>query len=160
MEAFERFVAKVSNVLYFLAGLVLTLMMLLTVADVILRYLGHPIPGTYELVALGGALVIGFSIPQTSIVRGHVYVEFLIEKMEKARRSVVLIFTKILILLLFIAFTIYLYKVGTEMSGTGEVTQILELPIYPICFMVGACCFLESLVMVCDIKKLVEGRYE
>ncbi len=49
--------------------------MLLTVADVVLRLLGRPIVGTYELVALGGAVAIGLSLPLTSWVRGHIYVD-------------------------------------------------------------------------------------
>jgi hypothetical protein len=38
-------------------------MMFLTVADVLMRAGGRPILGTYEMVALSLALVIGFSIP-------------------------------------------------------------------------------------------------
>ena len=36
---------------------------LLTLVDVILRGFKRPIVGTYELVALAGAVVIGFSLP-------------------------------------------------------------------------------------------------
>ena len=42
----------VSKVLNLIAGIAVTLMMFLTVADVLLRAGGHPIIGTYEIVAL------------------------------------------------------------------------------------------------------------
>ena len=61
-----RFISKVLN---FIAGGAVTFMMLLTVADVLLRAGGHPIIGTFEIVALLLALVIGFGI---QIGRAHV----------------------------------------------------------------------------------------
>ena len=50
-----------------IAAVALGFMILLTVADVILRYFRRPIIGTYEMVALSGAVIIGFSLPFTSI---------------------------------------------------------------------------------------------
>ena len=160
MDAYLKTVSKLSTVMYAFSAVVLSFMMLLTVSDVILRYLGRPIPGTYELVGLSGAIAIGFAIPYTSLVRGHVFVEFLIDRMEKGRREVVLIFTKILILLLFIAFGTYLFITGMDMAASGEVTQILRLPFYPAAYAVGVACFIECLVMVSDIVKLAGGDYE
>jgi len=160
MDTYLKTVSKLSTVMYAFSAVVLSFMMLLTVSDVILRYLGRPIPGTYELVGLSGAIAIGFAIPYTSLVRGHVFVEFLIDRMEKGRREVVLIFTKILILLLFIAFGTYLFITGMDMAASGEVTQILRLPFYPVAYAVGVACFIECLVMVSDIVKLAGGDYE
>ncbi len=51
------------------------------VADVILREFKMPIVGTYEIVSLLGAIVIGFAIPQTSLERGHVLMDFLTERL-------------------------------------------------------------------------------
>jgi TRAP-type C4-dicarboxylate transport system permease small subunit len=160
MAAFVKGVEKLTSTMYFCGLVVLTLLMLLTVSDVILRYLGRPIPGTYELVGLAGALVIGLAIPYTSLVRGHVYMEFLIERFSREKRAVVLVFTKILILLLFLAFTINLLRIGMDMAASGEVTQILRIPYYPVAYVAAVCCLIECLVMICDIDKLVEGHYE
>ena len=44
--------------------------MSLTIADVVLRVFHKPIVGTYELVALSGAVVIGFSMPHTVLAQG------------------------------------------------------------------------------------------
>jgi len=160
MATYLRIVTKLSNIMYACAGIVLSFMMGLTVVDVMLRYLGRPIPGTYELVGLSGAVVIGFAIPYTSLVRGHIFVEFLIDRFERGRRELVLIFTKILTLLLFIGFWIYLFRTGMDMAATGEVTQILRIPFYPVVYALGVCCFIECLVMVSDIMRLAGGKYE
>jgi TRAP-type C4-dicarboxylate transport system permease small subunit len=79
-----RIVSKALNVI---AGVTLTLMMCLTVADVSLRAAGHPIIGTYEIVALSLAVVIGFGIPKVSLDKGHVYMEFLMEKLSPGTRT-------------------------------------------------------------------------
>jgi len=160
MATYLRIVTKLSTIMYACAGVVLSFMMMLTVADVVLRYLGRPIPGTYELVGLSGAVVIGFAIPYTSLVRGHIFVEFLIDRFEKGRREVVLMATKILILLLFIGFGTYLFRTGMDMAASGEVTQILRIPFYPVVYAMGVCCFIECLVMVSDIMRLAGGKYE
>src|SRR5512136_840304 len=85
-----------SRLLNFIAGEAVTFMMLLTVADVLLRAGGHPIIGTFEIVALLLALVIGFGIPQVSLDRGHVYMDFLLVKLSKRSRDVMNTFTRML----------------------------------------------------------------
>jgi uncharacterized membrane protein len=65
-------IAKLSRLMNVIAGIGLTFMILITVADVILRSFRRPILGTYELVAFSGAVVIGFSIPFTSWLKGYV----------------------------------------------------------------------------------------
>ena len=90
-----RFISKLLNII---AGIAVTFMMFLTVADVLLRAGGHPIIGTFEIVSLLLALVIGFGIPQVSLDRGHVYMEFLLEKLSKRGKDVMNTFTRVLCL--------------------------------------------------------------
>src|SRR5512136_2663026 len=92
-----RFISKILNII---AGIAVTAMMLLTVADVILRAGGRPIIGTYEIVTLLLALVVGFGIPQVSLDKGHVYMEFLLEKLTKRGKDMMNIFTRVLCLIL------------------------------------------------------------
>ena len=77
MSTFNVIIKGLSRFMYWIAGAALTGIMFLTVADVFLRYLKMPILGTYEIVSLLGAIVIGFAIPQTTIDRGHVLMDFL-----------------------------------------------------------------------------------
>ncbi|HYA91591.1 MAG TPA: TRAP transporter small permease, partial [Thermodesulfobacteriota bacterium] len=63
MKGFLNVVEKISKFLNVIAGISLTFLMLLTIADVILRLFKRPVVGTYEMVAFAGAVVIGFSMP-------------------------------------------------------------------------------------------------
>ncbi len=87
--------SKISKWMYVVAGAALTFIMGITVVDVLLRALGHPFVGTYEIVAFAGSVVIGFSIPLVSWEMGNVRIEFLLEKLPKRSRKAVNIVTRL-----------------------------------------------------------------
>lgn len=156
----DSFFKVVNKCLGFIGGTALSLMMFLTVADVILRAGGHPILGTYEIVALMLAVVIGFTIPMVSLNRGHVYMEILLEKLSRRNRAVMNTFTRILCIILFLVIGYNLFIVGNEFHSSGEVSSTLKIPFFPIAYGVGVCCFIECLVFIFDIVKIWRGQYE
>jgi TRAP-type C4-dicarboxylate transport system permease small subunit len=160
MKSFLSMVSQLSKVVNVIAGMALTAMMLLTVFDVVLRYLGKPILGCYELVSLGAAVVIGFSLPYTSWVKGHIGVDFLLVELPEWRRGVVLVFTRIMSIALFAVVGVYLIKKGVYMHMTGQVSMTLQMPFYPVAWGVAVCCFIQCLVLICDIVKVAGGNYE
>ncbi len=152
-----KFVSKVLNSI---AGIAVTVMMLMTVADVLLRAGGHPIIGTFEIVALLLALVIGFGIPQVSLDRGHVYMDFLLNKLSKRRKDVMNTFTRVLCLGLFASIGINLFNVGARFHASGEVSATIKIPFYPVAYGVAICCLLECCVFIFDIVRIWRGDYE
>jgi TRAP-type C4-dicarboxylate transport system permease small subunit len=121
-------VRGLSRFLNLIAGISLTFLMLLTVLDVILRSFRIPVVGTYELVAFAGAVVIGFSIPFTSWLRGHIYVDFLILKFPKKARDVFNLATRLMAGVLFLLIGWNLIKYGADLHKSGEVSLTLQLP--------------------------------
>ncbi len=160
MNLLLDFILRLSRVAQVIAGIALTGMMGLTVVDVTLRSLGRPIVGSYEIVALMGALVVGFSLPFTSWVRGHIYVDFLLQKLSRGPRLGFHFSTRILGIVLFSLIAWNLFKMGLDLQKSGEVSPTLQIPFYPVVFGVGICCLLQSLVLLGDIAKLVRGKYE
>jgi TRAP-type C4-dicarboxylate transport system permease small subunit len=152
-----RFISKLLN---FIAGIALTFMMFLTVADVLLRAGGRPIIGTYEIVALLLALVIGFGIPQASLDRGHVYMEFLLEKFSKRGKNMMNTFTRLLCLTLFAFIGYNLFSVGAGYYASGEVSATIKIPFYPVAYGVAVCCLLECCVFILEIIKIWRGGNE
>ena len=150
----------ISKLLNFIAGVAVTFMMFLTVADVLLRASGHPIIGTFEIVSLLLALVIGFGIPQVSLDRGHVYMDFLVEKLSKRGRRVLTTFTRVLCLILFACIGYKLFSVGARFHASGEVSPTIMLPFYPVAYGVAVCCLLECCVFISDIVRIWRGEYE
>jgi TRAP-type C4-dicarboxylate transport system permease small subunit len=152
-----RFISKLLNLI---AGIAVTFMMFLTVADVLLRAGGHPIIGTFEIVSLLLALVIGFGIPQVSLDRGHVYMDFLVEKLSEKGRRVMNTFTRVLCLALFASIGFKLFSVGARFQASGEVSPTIMIPFYPVAYGVAVCCLLECCVFIFDIVRIWRGQYE
>jgi TRAP-type C4-dicarboxylate transport system permease small subunit len=163
MRAITSFLDAVkgaSSALAAVAGAALTCLMLLTIADVVLRLLGRPIVGTYELVALGGAVAVGLSLPLTSWVRGHIYVDSFVARLPRVPRAVLAIATRLLVLALFFLLGWNLIKYALDLRSAGEVTPTLRVPFFPVILGVGASCLVECLVMVADIVKILRNQDE
>jgi len=160
MGQFLDKVWKLSRLINFIGGISLAFIMFLTVADIILRSLRRPIIGTYEIVAFSGAIVIGFSVPLTTWVRGHVYTDFLILRFSQRKRNIINILTRCLGIGLFFIMGWNLIKYGMDLLKSGEVSPTLTMPFYPVAYGLGICCFVQCLVLVCDILKIFGGKYE
>ncbi len=160
MQRLLEVVSTFSRWMNAIAAVALSFMILLTVADVILRYFKRPIIGTYEMVALSGAVIIGFSLPFTSVMKGHVSVDLLTLKLSPKRRKISNIITKCLGIVLFLVIGWNLVILGMDFHKVGEVTPTRHLPIYPVLYGIGICCFFESLVLLCDVMKILRGKYE
>ena len=124
----ESVLKRVTKILDVIGGTALTFMMLLTVADVLMRAGGHPLVGTFEVVAMSLALVIGFTIPKVSFDRGHVRVDLIIERVSKRTRNVLNIFTRLICLVFFLIISYNLFAVASELRASGEVSPTIQLP--------------------------------
>lgn len=151
---------KLSEWMDIVAVAALTFMMSLTMADVILRSVSRPIIGTYEIVGLSSAIAIGFAVPFTSWKRGHVFMDFVVDKLPQGRRNVLMVSTRLMVILLFIFIGTNLFMLAREYYVSGEVSQTIRMPIYPFIYAVGFACFVECYVIFCDILKIVGGNYE
>jgi TRAP-type C4-dicarboxylate transport system permease small subunit len=160
MEVFLKTINGISRFLNIIAGISLTFLMLLTIADVVLRGFKSPVPGTFEMVAFAGAVVIGFSVPLTSWLRGHIFVDFFILKFSQKGRDIFNIATRCVVIVLFFLIGWNLIKYGMDLQKSGEVSLTLQMPFYPVAYGVGVCCFVQCLVLVCDIVKIFGGKYD
>jgi len=160
VEGFLNKIGGFTRILNIIAGIALTFMMLITVLDVVLRYFRMPIVGTYELVAFSGAVVIGFAVPLTSWVRGHIYVDFIISRFPQKIRNSFNFVTRCLVIWLFLMIGWNLILYGMDLQKSGEVSLTLQVPFYPVAYGIGICCFIQCLVIGCDILKIFWGKYE
>jgi TRAP-type transport system small permease protein len=160
MNRFVTAVSKVDIVFHIIAGSVLAFMMLVTLLDVLMRNIGHPIVGSMEIISFCGSVVIGFAIPYSSWKKAHVYVDMLVDKMSVPGRKVMDSITRCMgiALFLFIGYNFILY--GLDLKHTGEVSASFKLPFYPIAWGLALSCFLESVTLFVDLMRTVkeEGK--
>jgi TRAP-type C4-dicarboxylate transport system permease small subunit len=160
VDLFLNGVRRLCGFINVIAGIAVTFIMGLTVLDVILRSFRRPILGTYELVAFSGAVVIGFAIPLTSWMRGHIYVDFFTGKLPKTVQSFFNLITRCLGVGLFSLIGWNLAKVGMDLQKSGEVSLTLQLPFYPVAYGIAVSCFVQCLVLLADMLKISRGEYE
>ncbi|MCA1961710.1 MAG: TRAP transporter small permease [Desulfomonile sp.] len=151
MNTLSAVIRVLSRVMYSIAGVALTSMVFLTVADVALRTLKRPIVGTYELVGLLGAVAIGFAIPQTSRVQGHVRMDFLTERLPTGLQKLFKVITRLLAIGTFIIIAWNLWLLGADFSRMGETTLTLQFPLYPVAYGIAICCFIECIVLFLEM---------
>jgi len=161
MKGFHGLVLKMAKFMDLLGGIVLTFMMLITVTDVILRFAGKPITGTYELVFLGGAIVVGCAIPRTSWEGGHVNVDFVLMSFSRTTRKVIMAFTRLFGIAFFFLLGWNLLALGTQLYTKEEVSLTLHVPIYPVAYVLAVCAFVECFVLLSDmVMTISEASHE
>ena len=153
----ERFVARLSDSANWVAAFAVVFMMAITTADVILRVFRHPILGTYEIVGFTGAVVIAFSLPYTSIQKGHIAVDFLIQKLPRSARVVINVINAFISLVLFavIAWQCALY--ANNLHKSGEVSATLQMPTYPFLYGISLGCILLCVVLLVEFFRQLRG---
>lgn len=144
---------KIAYFMYGIAGVALVGIMFLTVADVFLRLFKMPIVGTYEIVSLLGAVVIGFAIPQTTLERGHVLMDFLTGRLHGGVQRVLHLFTRLIAAMIFLIIGWNLFVLGNDLLKAGQVSLTLKMPEYPVAFGIAFCCLLQCLVLLADLIK-------
>ena len=135
------------------AGAALVFIMLLTSLDVVLRYLGYPIQGAYDMASLSAAFVVGFALPRTSWDRMHITVDILTVKLP-GQRVLFELTTRVMAIALFIVIGWNLSKLGSSFLKTGEGTLTLGIPLYPVAYALGVSAFVECFVLLADMVRV------
>lgn len=158
MKMFSRFVTLLSRMMYTVSGVALAGSMFLTATDVLLRSFKSPILGTYEVVGLLGAITIGFSIPQTTRLNGHVIMDFVTSKLPQGLERILHSATRILGIILFAVIGSNLMAFGSDFRRVGEVTPTLQIPLYPAAYGIAFCCLIECLVLIVQLSEWKETQ--
>jgi TRAP-type C4-dicarboxylate transport system permease small subunit len=126
-------------------------MIIITFADIVMRFMGNPIPGVYEVVAFLGIAVTMFALPGATLKKTHVAVDMLTEKLGETAKTILRVFTRILVIIFFFLTAWYLYKMGMRYMNTKTVTMMLRVPFYPVIFMAAFASLVQCLVGICEI---------
>lgn len=160
MKRFLDGVLKINEAMQAVASVSLTFIILLTTSDVVLRLFRMPIPGSVEVIAIAGGILIGFTVPITSWMRGHISVDFALNWLPARARGAVNVMTRCIAIFLVLLISWNCAKIGTGFMRGAEVSGTLEIPLYPVAYALAVCFLVLALVLVCDILKILGGTYE
>ena len=153
MISFEKIGNGLARLLFMIAALGIICMMLLTSADVILRYFRMPIPGTYELVCFFGAMAVAFAMAHTSVQKGHVAVSLLVSLLPLRLQALTGVFTSLFGLIFFFLISWQSFLYGISLRATGEVSLTLELPFYPFVYGIGFSAAAVCLILLAELSR-------
>jgi TRAP-type C4-dicarboxylate transport system permease small subunit len=152
----DRGLLLASKVLFWIAGAGLVSMLLLIVGDVIgIRFFSRPVPGGIEIVSFMAVVAIAFAVPYTQVMRGHVAVDFIVEKFPRRARLVVDVITGFLSACLFAALAVYSFKYAVKLQSTGEVSMTQKIPFYPFVYGMGVCFVATLLILLGDFARSI-----
>ncbi|MBW2340338.1 MAG: TRAP transporter small permease [Deltaproteobacteria bacterium] len=133
----------------------LSIMMFLTCADVVLRYFGYPIKGTFDVVGLLGAAVIALPIAYTQILRGHITIEFISSRYPRRVGRVV---DSVNCLLNIVIYSLLVWQCslyGNKLHNLGRVSETLQIPIYPFAYILAFGCAMMCLVLLVELTDII-----
>lgn len=153
----EKTAASLSKKVNRISAAAVVFIMLLTVADVVGRLFGSPVPGTYELVSFVGALIISFALPYTSVEKGHIAVDFLMLKMPYLVRVIVNAINALIATALFGVISWQSAVYALSLKGSGEVSATLKMPVYPFLYGISLGCGLLAVVLFIEFIGQLKG---
>lgn len=157
MQLLERIAALVSRALAWIAGFALVAMMLFTVADMVLRALGQPVAGSYEVIGWLSASAVALALGYTQLHRGHVSIVLLKDHLGARTEAVIDLLMSLLSLLLFAAVAWYVARYARVLQTTGSLSETLKAIVYPWVYVVAAGSAGLALALLIDFLRSV-GR--
>jgi len=157
----QRLLNFFENVLTYLAVLSVFIMMLLTTADAVGRYLfNRPITGAFEITT-NYLMVASVFLGMTAVYRGggFIRVTFLADRLPRLVKLVVNHLVQLASMLYCAGLVFSTFKYSLRALATGTRLSTIEMiPQGPAYFLVPVGLLLASLVMLIDLAKVRKGK--
>jgi TRAP-type transport system small permease protein len=163
IDPVEKWVERVASLpnkgLHWVAMVVLLLLMFLTVADVVGRYLVGiipgfgPVPGSFELTEFMLAVIVLAAIGHTQMKRGHISIDIVISHFPPRVQAIMDTVTDFVTLAMFALVTWRTIKYAQLLYESNDVSGVLRLPVYPFLVVTSIGCFMFCLAMLSSFLK-------
>ena len=153
MVFLDKVTQVLNQVLIWIGGFFLGIMIFLTCANIFLRLVWTPIIGTFELMGYFGAIITAFALGYAQIKRTHIAVDILVLRFSKKTQRILNSINYFICMVFFAIVSWQVAKYATTLYRTGEVTETLGVIYYPFTYGVALGCALLSLVFLTDLLK-------
>jgi TRAP-type C4-dicarboxylate transport system permease small subunit len=157
MNSYSKIVGSIAHVMAWVGVVVMVAMMVLTCADVILRYFGYPIRGAYDITRVLGGVI--FSLPIAySCIKGY---QIAVDSIFRRAPRIVRIIIDSIVCLFGMAITamiawraIYL---GHDLYVKGRVTDTIPIPLWPFIYIMVLGFIVYCLVLLAEYLKALKS---
>lgn len=152
---------RISALLAYAGASALFVMMVLTTADVVGRYLfNSPILGVFELTEFMVLILIFSFLGYTQSRKSHVSVDLVLAQFPERVQNFVEIFNHVICLALMALITWMGFQKALELMEVGEASPNLGVPDYPFVFFLVLGCMVMCIEYIRDLILLVVKRKE
>lgn len=134
LEALNHYV---NRALACLAGFALFMMMAFTVADVVLRSMGRPVAGSFEVIGWLSAAAMGLALGHVQLNRGHVAMTLVVGRLRGRAAAIADMLNHLLSFFLFAAVGWYVVRYAQGLHATGSLSETLMLAVHPWVYLVA-----------------------
>ena len=138
MNLMVLIVGRFNRILMWGACGVLLITMVMAVINMIGRPLKMPVQGSFELMGLGGALIVALTLGYSQESRTHISVDILFNTFPARLKTFCIAVGDLLCSAFFGIAAWQMARFGLKLYTTGEVSETLGLPVYPVVFAVAA----------------------
>lgn len=152
-----KILLPISIVLQGVGAVVLAMMMFLTASDVTLRQFKLPIMGTDDITAFLMAILISFGLAYCTIKKGHVQVDFIVERLPNRMQAIIDSITTLFSFGLCVLITWQSFANMISVYKSGATSWTLNIIVFPFAGLVAVGFALFALVLLADFLKAVSG---
>jgi len=120
----NRYIFKVSLFL-------ILFMMFMTVADVLGRFLIHPIPGVFELTRYSLAVIVFTSLGWSQIKKVHIAINIIVSRLPLVWQNIIDVFNYALAVVTFSLSFWQMLHYTSRLYNSNLVTTVLRIHVYP-----------------------------
>jgi TRAP-type C4-dicarboxylate transport system permease small subunit len=125
------FLSRLSILLAYLGGLVISAIGLISAVSIIGRSaISHPIMGDFELVEIGTAVAGSLFLPYCQATKGHIVVDFFTLRMRPAALNVLDRIGNLLLAIMFFVVGWRTFAGCISVYRSGEISMLLGFPIW------------------------------
>ena len=156
LQRLDALVGRVSDGLVRAGAVGLAFMMVLTFCDVIGRYVfNSPIVGTVELTELSMGLIVFLGLAFTTQAEAHITVDLVTFRLSVRWRDRLAVLTRMASLVLAALMCWQLWLVAADTVADNLLTQVWELPFYPVAYVMAAASLFVVLPLIVQTFRAV-----
>ena len=157
LNRFEKLIQSMTLRTAQAAQVAMVFIMVIIVANVILRIPWKPLGGTVELVEMAGAILLALGVAYTAMLKGHIMVGILVERFPPHIRGL----TDMVVNLIALVFSFILARellfYPLSMLSRGYETGHLKIPVAPSIFLVAFGFIMLCMVLLLNLLKAAQS---
>lgn len=158
INSIDAVISWLSRILNYVGMVILIVMMLITVADVFMRYIwNRPILGVFELTEYMMVPIVFFGWAWCAKKGGNVKVDLVVTRLEPSAQRALNIVTYFFSMVIIFVIAWQNLLESKEVWSVHKASDMLAVPAYPFYMVLTIGCFLLCLVLLLSLVQLILG---